>query len=274
MADRIINIKPANKEIYAPTVAGVLMFNENPDRYIPEAQIKLTHFKGTEGRDILRTEDVSGTIEQQFSESVKLLDYWLSTHYELVGARLVGKSIIPADALREAILNALLHRKYSIPGSIKIALYDNRVEIFSPGCFPGLVDINNLGDGTTFLRNPILVRLAYQMKLVETRGTGVRLIHESCRKAGLKSPDYFEDGDFVKVVFYFEPDLSQQESEEDAIIAMFKIKPQLSAAEVASYLQVSRNTAIRKLKKMIDAGVLKKIGKGPSVYYQINKKHL
>ena len=47
--------------------------------------------------------------------------------------------------LREAIVNALLHRKYSIPGSVKIALYDDRLEIFSPGNFPGIIDINNLG---------------------------------------------------------------------------------------------------------------------------------
>ncbi len=79
--------------------------------------------------------------------------------------------MIPQIAIREAIINALVHRKYSIPGAIKIALYDDRLEIFSPGNFPGLVDVNNLGDGTTYLRNPHLVMLARKMKLVEKLGS-------------------------------------------------------------------------------------------------------
>ena len=87
----------------------------------------------------------------------------------------------------ETIINnrELLHQKYTIPGAMKIAIYDNRIEIFNPGCFPGLVDINSLGDGTTYLRNPTLVRLAYQVNLIEARGTGIRLIYESCKKAGI-----------------------------------------------------------------------------------------
>lgn len=59
------------------------------------------------------------------------------------------------------------HRKYWIPGAVKIALYDNRLEIFNPGNFPGLFDLSQLGDGTTYLRNPNLARLARRLGLVE-----------------------------------------------------------------------------------------------------------
>ena len=183
------------------------------------------------------------------------------TDYELQGAKLKGRLPIPIDALREAILNALLHRKYNIPGAIKIAIYDDRLEIFSPGCFPGLVDINNLGDGITYLRNPVLVRLARYMGLIETLGTGIRLIFDSCYKAGIKAPVYHDEGDFVKVIFYFQPYL-ENKSDMETILALIQSTKQTTAAEVADYLGVSRNTAIRKLNSLVQKNRLTKVGKG------------
>ena len=243
------------------------MFSESPHDYIPEALVRCTRFKGIEGRDILRTEDITGTLEQQAIEALKLVINWIATHYELQGVKLTSQIPIPTEAIREAIVNSLLHQKYSIPGAMKIAIYDNRVEIFNPGCFPGLVDINSLGDGTTYLRNPTLARLAYQMKLIETRGTGIRLIYESCRRVGIKKPVYHEEGDFVKVVFYFEPDIASYEKEEVAIQAFMKLRQNVTAQQVADFLSVSRNTAIRKLNYLVDRNLIRKIGKGPAVKY-------
>src|SRR5690606_14105110 len=143
------------------------------------------------------------------------------------------------------------------------AVYDNRIEIFSPGCFPGLVDINNLGDGTTYLRNPVLVRLAYHIHLVETRGTGIKLIYESCKKAKIRKPSYIEEGDFVKAIFYFEPDRLEYDDENNAIIAFTQQQKVITAQQLAAYLDVSHNTAIRKLNSLVKINKLKKVGKGP-----------
>lgn len=269
LAEKITGTKPANKEDVCPTVAGILMFSETPSEHIKEALIRCTQFNGIAGRDILRTEDIVGTIEQQASQSLKLLSAWMAKDYKAQGAKVEGVLPVPVEALREALMNALLHRKYTIAGAIKVALYDDRLEIFSPGDFPGLVDINTLGDGTTFLRNPVLVRLAYQLKLIETRGTGIRLIYESCKKAGIRKPTYHADGDFVKVVFYFEPDVSAYDDEDDSIIAYVRLNKQVTAQQVADYLAVSRNTAIRRMVKLMHENKIKKVGKGPSVRYEL-----
>lgn len=268
VADKIIASNHANKDQDSPTVAGVLMFSQSPDTFIPEAMIKCTIFKGNSGREILRSEDITGSIEEQANKCIKIIKIWLTTDFYLRGAKLVGKLPIPQNALREAILNALFHRKYNIPGAIKVAIYDDRLEIFSPGCFPGLVDINNLGDGTTYLRNPTLVRLAYQFGgLIETRGRGIRLIFESCKKARVRKPEFHEEGDFVKVVFYFEPDLYQYNNDEDAIMALFDQHTEVTAQQVADYLAVSRNSALRKLNNLLDKKLIQKLGQGPSVVY-------
>src|SRR5262249_50862983 len=136
LADKILIQQVANKELLAPTIAGVLMFAEEPHTTIPEALIRCTRFRGKGGRDIIRTEEITGPIEQQSATVMKILEAWLATDYELQGAKLKGRLLIPEDALREAVLNALMHRKYNIPGAIKIAIYDDRLEVFSPGCFP------------------------------------------------------------------------------------------------------------------------------------------
>lgn len=269
IADKILAQRPANSEHYSPTISGILLFTENPHDYIPEALIKCTRFRGTEGRDIIRTEDIVGSLDEQAERALRILESWLTSDYELIGAKLKGKLPVPKEALREAILNALLHRKYWIPGATKVAVYDDRVEIFSPGCFPGLVDINSLGDGTTYLRNPTLVRLAYKMKLIETRGTGIRLIYDSCKKAKIRQPIYHEEGDFVKIVFYFGPDKENYANEEQALIQMIKVHREVSAKQVAEYLSISHNTAIRRLNVLNTRKQIKKVGAGASVKYRI-----
>lgn len=267
VSERIIAPQAANKEAYAPTVAGVLMFTNNPEAFIPEAQVRCTLFMGTEGRDILQTEDITGTIEKQAEDSLMCIKRWTASRYALQGAKLQQILPVPVEALREAIINALLHRKYNIPGAVKIAIYEDRIEVFSPGCFPGLIDLNALGDGTTFLRNPHLVRLAYKQHLIETRGTGIKLIFDSCRKAHIKKPSYHEEGDFVKVVFYFEPDLTSYEEEDEAVLAFIALHKAVTAKQVARFLSVSHNTAIRKLGYLIKAKKINKQGRGPNVKY-------
>jgi len=267
ISDKVISQSAANAEMYFPTVAGVIHFCETPHAYIPEAVIICTQFKGISGREIIQTQEVFGNLAQQAEVSLKLVTSWITRNFTLRGVRLTGKTVIPEIALREAILNALIHRKYFIPGAVKIALYDDRLEIFNPGCFPGLVDINHLGDGTTFLRNPFIARIARNLSLIEKMGTGIKLMMEACKNAGLNPPEFHEDGDFVKVVFSFQPMRNRKLGDEEAILELAKIKLEIAVNEVMECLGVSRNTATRKLNQLIKNKTLTRIGKGPAVRY-------
>lgn len=252
---------------YYPTIAGVLLFCENPQRYIPEASIYCTRFRGVEGRDIIQTEEITGCLLIQVESVFELLKSWLTRDYKLIGSKLKGKTIIPEVAMREAIINALIHRKYWIPGAVKIAVYDNRLEIFSPGNFPGAVDLQHLGDGTTYLRNPHLVRLARRLGMAEKLGTGIRLILESCKKASIRSPEFIEGADSVKVIFYFLPEDKKDLKDEERILELFKMQNELSLGNVEHLLSISRNTATRKLNILLRENKILRIGKGPAVRY-------
>lgn len=245
---------------YRPTVAGLLLFANQPEEHIDEALIRCTRFKGKKGRDIIQTEELTGTLEEQIHTSFELLQAWLKRDYKLFKTKLKAKTIIPEEALREAIVNAVLHRKYSIPGSIKIALYDDHLEIFNPGSFPGLIDPKNLGDGTTFLRNPHIARAFRKIGLIESLGSGIRLIFDSCKKASLSTPQYYEDGDFVKVRFDFNKVKKDNKDDLTSIIELLKEHKESTAHEIAQYLSVSRNTATRKLNRLIEDRKIIRVG--------------
>ncbi|OGT98659.1 MAG: hypothetical protein A2298_04850 [Gammaproteobacteria bacterium RIFOXYB2_FULL_38_6] len=269
LADKLITHAVTHQNHYLPTVAGTLLFCKNPEDFIPESVIICTRFEGTTGRNIIQTEEVTGNLEKQADVSFKLIKAWLSKNYTLHAMKLKSQLPVPSEALREAIINALIHRKYSIPGAIKIALYDNRLEIFSPGCFPGLVDINKLGDGTTYLRNPTLARIAHKMGLVEKLGSGIRLIFDSCRKMNLKKPIYSEEGDFVKITFYFQHEKNAHQSDEENILKLIRIKKEITVREVMRQLNISRNTVTRKMNRLLKQNKILRIGNGPSTYFII-----
>ncbi len=267
VSEKIATHSPLNTKKYYPTVTGTLMFCERPELYIPEAVIRCTRFRGIEGRDIIQSEEIQGNIEKQIETSLNLLKSWLTREYKLSGAHLKGKMIVPEVALREAIANALIHRKYWIPGATKIALYDNRLEIFNPGNFPGIFDLKNLGDGTTYLRNPHLAKIARHFGIMEQLGTGIKLIFESCKKTGIKKPEFIEGADSIKIVFSFAPLENENSSIEDKLLLLFGLNNEVKIEEVENYLSVSRNTATRKLNNLIKIGKIKRTGKGPAVRY-------
>ena len=129
------------------------------------------------------------------------------------------------------------------------------------------MDINTLGDGITYLRNPNIAQLARKMGLVEKFGTGVRLIFDQCKKAKLRPPKYHEEGDFVKVVFFFEPDLASTQNDDEAIITFIEVADSVTASDVANMLKITRTSAARKLTQLIKANKIARIGKGPATRY-------
>ncbi|NGX62033.1 MAG: hypothetical protein K940chlam9_01526, partial [Chlamydiae bacterium] len=267
LADKVITPSPANHDRSIPTVTGVLFFAEEPEKWIPEAVILVTQFKGSQGRQILQTRELKGPINALAEEALELLSSWLERDFHLDRVYLKGNLPLPKEALREAIINALIHRKYSIPGAIKIALYEDRCEIFNPGCFPGVVELSNLGDGITYLRNPHLARIARKMRLVEKLGSGIRLIFDSCKKVHLEKPEYTEGGDYVKLTFFFAGTKQSHETDEEIILRTAKTKGELTIKEATQLLNISRNTATRKMNELIKKKKMRRSGRGPAVRY-------
>lgn len=258
VAEKILGRSQARGSLH-PSIAAILMFSDNPEKYIPEALIKVTQFRGTSGRDIISTRDVKGPIPKAVEEAIALCLEWTEVNLKLIGLRLQGEYRVPALALREAIINAVIHRKYSIPGAVKVAIYQDRMEIFSPGDIPSPLTIENLGDGSTSLRNPLIAKMAHKWRLIEKLGTGVRLIYEECQKHHLKRPEFSEDGDFVKVIFSFKKEPTLDKTPYDLAQDLLRDKGMIKSSDLVA-MGIPRRTASALLRRLVDDGLAKKIG--------------
>ncbi|WP_367277871.1 ATP-binding protein [Clostridium sp.] len=108
---------------------------------------------------------------------------------------------IPIVAIREIIANAVVHRDYSISGAdIKFAIFDDRIEITSPGLLPKTLDIEDIKIGRSEIKNKVIARFFKEIKFIEEWGTGIKRIIKSCTDAGLEEPIFMETGLFFKVI--------------------------------------------------------------------------
>src|SRR4030066_374548 len=186
------------------TNAGALMFASKVEKFIPHAESIFAAFKGTDKTNIYDRNDVKDDLLIQFGEAVAFLKKHLNVRSEIRGFDRFDIYEIPLDALREAVVNAIVHRNYAIKGtSIYVRIYEDRVEIENPGGLPDGITKRDFGKSSV-RRNPIIADLFHRMGKVERMGSGIERMRELMREAGLKEP-VFEMDAFFRVTFYRDP---------------------------------------------------------------------
>ena len=226
-----------------------------------------SHFKGVEGRESIASIDCTGTLFEQFETALHFLTSRLSHSFTIKGPRREETLEIPLEAIREALLNAIVHRNYHLKNSIKIAIYDNRVEFFSPGTLPGPFDLQNIESGISFIRNMAICKVFRKSGYIEKLGSGFTTIFSSYAKRGLQRPSIIEGANFVKCTLPRGANKKELPSGNDPILKTFETSPQLTISDVVEIFHVPRATAGRKLNALVTAGKLRKIGKGRGTYY-------
>jgi len=253
-----------------PLRGAVLMLHPNPERYVPEAYVVVSRMRGDRGRHTIETQDLTGSAAHQADAAVATLERWLGKNPARSGARYLDeKWILPPDAVREAVVNAVFHRQYSIPGPIKIALYATRLEVFNPGHFAGPFVSDALGDGTSYIRNRVMCMIARRMGLMEKRGTGIRLIMDAMRNANMAPPIFEEGAQWFKVILPLVQSerKSAMNDPEDAVMDLFETVAEISSGDVCRRLGVSKATAVGILKRLIQEGGIARVGSGPRTRY-------
>src|SRR3990172_12465960 len=186
------------------TNAGALMFASRVDKFIPHAESIFAAFNGTDKTNIYDRHDVKDDLLIQFNEAVAFLKKHLNVRSEILCFYRSDIYEIPLDALREAVVNAIVHRNYTISGtSIYVRIYDDRVEIENPGGLPDGITRRDFAKSSV-RRNPIIADLFNRMGKVERMGSGIDRMRNLMRDAGLKEP-VFEMDDFFRVTFYRDP---------------------------------------------------------------------
>jgi len=254
------------------TVTGALLFGKRPEKHLSEAFIICSRFSGTSGRTALASQDCTGTLFEQFEMAFAFILKHLHHSFVIQGKKREEKLEIPEVAIRETLLNAIVHRNYHIQAPIKIAIYDDRIEIFSPGGFPGPINISNLLSGLTYIRNPGISKIFRQAKYIEKLGSGFHNLFHSYKNWGLKTPEVFEGENYIKCILPREKLKTLQGSdgvtEEEKILNLFNQIKELTISDVIAALGIARATAGRRLNSLVKAGKLKKIGSGKATNYR------
>ncbi len=266
------------------TIAGLLLFAREPQAVLPEAFVRVLRYRGRErgtgaGQHLLEDIRIEGPIPRQLQEAHGVIQRLQPVRRALISAtgRFGEVPLIPEDAWLEGVVNAVVHRSYSLAGDhIRVEVFDDRIEISSPGRFPGLVELSDPLRSTRFARNPRIARVCSDLRFGQELGEGIRRIFEEMRAAGLVDPVYAQTAGSVLLTLSAESADRALEArlpgEARAITAALREAGRLSTGEVAEVLGLSRPATIRRLESLRDEGLIEWVGKSardPRAYWRL-----
>ena len=162
----------------APTIAGILLFGRDPQRHLPFAQINAARFRSDIAEDPSDRKDLKGQLLDVIDQAERFLYLHLGLPHKIVDFEPEPRPELPAAALREAIVNAVAHRDYTVHGPTRLFVFDDRIEIHTPGKPPNSVDEESMRAGVHVVRNPRVYARLSDAGLVTRAGSGVRrMIH-------------------------------------------------------------------------------------------------
>ena len=250
--------------------------------------INCARFKGKTMDIFLDKKEFTGDI---FSK-IENIQMFLSNHLNISSKfeNFQRKDIleIPMLALREGIINAIVHRDYSNQGrDIKIGIYDDVVEIISPGGLPSTLTIEQIYSGRSEIRNKVLARIFKELNFIEKWGSGINRMINLCKEVNLKVPEIKETGDSIVLTFYrtensaglvpdsagLVPDsaglVPDKNNLSDTELKVFEI---IEDRTTRKYIQDKLSFSERMIRKTLnilqEKGLIEKIGKGPATYYK------
>lgn len=256
------------------TIAAVLLFAEHPQRWLPEANIRILRYRGTERgagsrQQLLEDVRIDGPIPAQLNMAQEAIFRMMPTRRALAPTgRFERIGLIPRDAWLEGLVNAVIHRSYSISGDhIRIELFDDRTEIESPGRFPGISDMSDPQRVTRFARNPRIARVCADLDFGQELGEGIRRIFEEMRLAGLADPEYRQTSGSVRLILSSTPIDVELESRLPRgardLVRIVREAGRISTGDLVQASGYSRPVVVKQLNALREVGLVEWVGKSP-----------
>lgn len=257
--------------------AAILLFHPDPEKYFTGAYIKIGYFQTD--TELIFQDEIKGNLFEQVEKTIEILfTKYIKAIISYEGIHRVETYEYPKDAVREAILNALAHKDYSMGVPIQISVYDNKLMIWNYGQLPEDWTIENLMQKHSSIPyNPDIANAFFRAGLVESWGRGTIKIIEQCKEHGLPKPEFENSGKDFWVIFskdiYNETSLKKLGINERQIKAVLYAKEnnRISNKEYQSINNVSKRTATNDLTELVDKfKILNRIGtSGAGIYYKL-----
>lgn len=242
-------------------------------------RMKCSRFKGSTMDVFLDRKEYDSDVFTQLENAENFIKNHIKLSSEIKGLQREDQYELPIEAIRESLVNAVVHRDYSNNGrDVKVGIYDDMVNIVSPGAFPSTITQEDILEGRSEIRNKVIARVFKELNYIEQWGSGIRRIKSSCKARGLKEPEIVEKGDFVDVSLYREVALKKVEilkedgytNHQNAIINYLnENENRISTKEASIILGISDRATRTVLGTMVELNILIRIDKGPKTHYRL-----
>lgn len=245
-----------------------------------QVEIKCSRFKGTSMAVFLDKKEYRGDLFNQLAQAEAFIKNHLHLKAEILDLQRTETYEIPIPAIREALINAIVHRDYSNTGrDIKIGIYDDMLNIVSPGGLPNGLTLDDALKGRSEIRNKVIARVFKELGYIEQWGSGMNRIHELCQLAGNPQPTISESGDFIDIEFHRilppEDGKSSEKSSEKGseklppILALIQQEPKISAKTLAEQLGLSSRAIEKQIAQLKQQGKLERIGPAKGGHWKV-----
>ena len=267
-----------------PTNAFVLL----TDNTFSFSKIQCALFKGTEGVVFIDKREFDGPLYEQIEEAYEFVLKHINLGAKINGLVRTDAYELPPEAIREAIVNAITHRNFLDRACVQVAVYDNRVEITSPGMLYGGLTIEQIKEGGSKIRNRCIAEVFSRMQIIESWGTGIKRMFSSCKEYGIREPELLEIGDSFRVNLYrpsykenylSSPKSSLKSSPKSSpkpvnqtqqkILDMISENGEITQTAMAENLSITPRAVKKSIKELIENGLLERVGSARKGYWKI-----
>jgi ATP-dependent DNA helicase RecG len=248
-----------------PTVGGMLLFGVNREHHFPDAWIQAGRFAGSDRSRILDRVEIRGPLPGAVEEAVAFVHRHTLHGAEIGAVRRRERPSVPPVAVREAVVNAVAHADYGQVGApIRIAMYDDRLEVENPGLLPFGLTVEDLPRGVSKLRNRVIGRVFHELGLIEQWGSGVQRMAAACRDAGLPPPVFEEMASRFRVTLFTEPvNEVVLDGVDRAILGALAGSEGRSTSDLAAVIGRSTRATRTRLVELIERGLVVEVGTSP-----------
>jgi len=263
------------------TNAALMLFGNDPQKYFINALVRVGRFK--DETTIIGDRRIEGNLFKQIEEAEEAIKNFINVRYEITGEQLTRKNIwdYPLEAIREALLNAVIHRdyfKYNVQTQIKI--FNDWIWFFNIGGLPEGITLEQLKTAhPSVARNPLIVHIFYLAGLIEEYGSGIGRIMDSLKEANLPGPEFKEEfagfSLYIRKDYYTEERLKEMELNERQIKAVMYVKEKgkITNKEYQELNNIKKRQTSEDLAVLENKGILEKIGTTGKGTYYILKGH-
>lgn len=276
------------EDAFYPTNAFLLLTSN----LFPQAIIQCGYFKGNTRTVFVDRRELTGSVQEQLEEAYQYVLKNIHLAAKIDGLHRQDVYELPPACIREMICNAVCHRSYLSMANIQVAIYDDRLEVTSPGTLPGGLTISDLKQGMSYPRNRGLVNAFTYMKIIEHWGSGIPKMFQICKEENVREPELIEMGSAFRVNLYrqvqnqgsktsletnlktsLETDLKQNLSKsEQTVVKILRKNPKITTRELSSVMGLSLSGARYVLDTLKDKGVLQRVGSTKAGIWKIIQK--